>query len=80
VKFDIYMVRPDGTDLTRLTDDPHNDEQPAWSPDSKFIVFSSERDSEKDGESEIYILEIASGALTRLTDSPLNDAMADWAP
>jgi Tol biopolymer transport system component len=31
--FDIYIVRPDGSDLRRLTDnDDNNDVQPSWSP------------------------------------------------
>ena len=30
--FDIYIMRPDGSDLRRLTDDPAKDSFPAWSP------------------------------------------------
>jgi Tol biopolymer transport system component len=30
--FDIYIVRPDGSDLRQLTDNDDNDMQPSWSP------------------------------------------------
>ena len=42
-EFDIYTIRPDGTDLTRLTDAEGNDAHSLWSPDGNFILFSSSR-------------------------------------
>ena len=41
--YDIFTVRPDGTDLQQLTHAPGNDAHCAWSPDGKYIVFSSAR-------------------------------------
>jgi len=36
---DIYVMRPDGSEVTRLT---HNrGYTPAWSPDGRYIVFSA---------------------------------------
>jgi uncharacterized repeat protein (TIGR01451 family) len=38
---DIYVVRPDGTNLTNLTNTPNLiEENPTWSPDSTRIAFS----------------------------------------
>jgi TolB protein len=36
----IFLVRPDGTGLERLTDIGNN-EEPSFSPDGRFIAFSS---------------------------------------
>jgi hypothetical protein len=36
---DIYVIDADGTDLTRLTDDPAPEYQPAWSPNGDRIAF-----------------------------------------
>jgi len=41
--YDLFTVRPDGTGLTQLTHAPGNDAHSAWSPDGKYIVFSSAR-------------------------------------
>ena len=38
---DLYRVHPDGKGLERLTDDPAYDDQAAFSPDEKQIVFVS---------------------------------------
>ena len=36
---DIYTIRPDGSQLTRLTTDTGFDREPAWSPDGTKIAF-----------------------------------------
>jgi Tol biopolymer transport system component len=40
---DIYIVRLDGSELTRLTNDPAKDRRPVWSPDGRRIAFYSDR-------------------------------------
>lgn len=42
--FDVYVVGTDESGLTRLTTDPGDDYQPAWSPDGSTIAFRSTRD------------------------------------
>ncbi len=74
--WDIYTIRPDGTDLRRLTDHPEPDLAPAFSPDGTRLLFQSHRD----GNWEIYLLDLHSGELKRLTDSPAFDGMPAWAP
>src|SRR6185369_8132216 len=41
---EIYVMNPDGSGQTRLTNDPGNDESPSWSPDGAQIAFTSDRE------------------------------------
>jgi hypothetical protein len=41
---DIFRVRPDGTGLEQLTDNPSLDDQPALSPDARKLAFDSTRE------------------------------------
>ncbi|MCC6299256.1 MAG: serine/threonine-protein kinase [Anaerolineales bacterium] len=74
----LYAVNPDGTELRSLTVIPGADFDPAWSPDGERIAFASQRD----GQKEVYILTVNSGAVTRLTTSPLGveNTQPSWSP
>ncbi|HET9096624.1 MAG TPA: S9 family peptidase [Candidatus Baltobacteraceae bacterium] len=62
---DLYIVRTDGTGLTRITRDGH-DSGPAWSPDSRTLAFV--RGPQKKGEHpQIFAYSLASGAVKQLT-------------
>src|SRR5262249_18456939 len=47
-RFELYTIRPDGTDLKRLTNVPGSNAHSAWSPDGAWIVFTSGRKGFKD--------------------------------
>lgn len=38
----LYRLELDGLQLTRLTQDRHQDADPSWSPDGRYILFSSD--------------------------------------
>ena len=62
---EIYSVNADGSNLTRLTDHPANDDAPVWSPDRTRIAFASDRD----GSPEIYVMNADGTNVVRRTFS-----------
>jgi Tol biopolymer transport system component len=42
---DLYLVRPNGTELRQLTKDPFKDRLPNWSPDGSIVFFSNRKGS-----------------------------------
>jgi Tol biopolymer transport system component len=59
----LYLMNADGSGQKPLTTVPGSDFDPAWSPDGKRIAFTSLRDGQKD----IYLLTVETGAIVRLT-------------
>ncbi|HIE50338.1 MAG TPA: PDZ domain-containing protein [Armatimonadetes bacterium] len=53
-------------DSFRVTDTPFREGQLAWSPDSKQVVYISDRF----GENEVFLYDFTTQTETRLTDSP----------
>ncbi|MFI1567572.1 hypothetical protein ACH4ZX_31855 [Streptomyces sp. NPDC020490] len=76
---DLWLVRTDGTGLTRLTDTPANEECPTVSPDGRRLAYASDTDALA-GE-QIYVRPLAGGTVIRVTD-PANGTAADpvWNP
>jgi len=60
---DIYVMDADGQHLTRLTDAPEADQEPAWSPDGGTIAFTSLRG----GTSQIWAMNADGTGLRQLT-------------
>jgi len=62
---------------TKLTENEALDAEPAWSPDSGWIAFVSDRDSL---ESDIYVMSADGSDVRRLTTDPAKDSFPTWAP
>jgi TolB protein len=72
----LFLYRPQIQPLTRLTWGAWDDITPAISPDGSQIAFSSNRD----GQWDLYLLDISSGELKRVTDTPTYDASPSFSP
>ncbi|RLT41030.1 MAG: hypothetical protein DWI57_07535 [Chloroflexi bacterium] len=72
----LWTMNSGGGDRLPLTSVP-GDAHPVWSPDGRFVVFMSQ---ERDGNWELYRVEVESGAIIRLTNSPAIDGIPAVSP
>lgn len=66
----------DGGNQVQITNFPGNEAAPNWSPDGSKIVFSAD----KDGNSEIYIVNADGSNPVRLTNNPASDGDPAFSP
>ena len=68
----LFIVPSDGGTARRLTSGSfHHRAEPVWSPDSSTLFFSTNRNEDWEHEfrnSEVYALDVRSGAVTALTE------------
>ncbi len=72
----LFALKPGADTPIRLTASSADDRDPAWSPDGRRLAFSSRRD----GNWEIYVLDVLSGNLTRVTFDLAYEAAPAWSP
>lgn len=73
---DIFVARTDGTAAQNVTASPSEEYHPAWSSDGQRLVFTSDRE----GNAELYSLELSSNELRRLTFNVGQDDHAKFSP
>src|SRR5882757_8715025 len=73
---DIWTANEDGTGTQRLTDNKARDIYPRFSPDGKWIAFSSNRD----GNYDVYVVASDGGKPRQLTWHTANDTATGWTP
>ena len=88
--YEIYTMRPDGSEIKQLTESHGNEGHPIWSPDGDWIVFSSCRKGFKDEAlldewgpqpyGDLFVMRPDGGGVRQLTDNQWEDATAAWRP
>ena len=65
-RWEIYILKIDGSDFKKITENNFSDLWPSFSPDDKSIFFQSDRN----GNPEIYSMDIDGSNVKRITDNP----------
>src|SRR5437588_1613352 len=73
---DIWVADEDGRNVHRLTVNRARDVYPRFSPDGKWIAFSSDRN----GNLDVYIIPSAGGTVKQLTFNSADDSVLGWTP
>ena len=73
---EIYVMNADGSNQTRMTNNPAIDNGPSFSRDGSKIAFFSDRD----GNQEIYVMNADGSNQTRLTNNPAIDYYPSFSP
>jgi dipeptidyl aminopeptidase/acylaminoacyl peptidase len=60
----VWLCNADGANAIQLTKGDKNSSNPKWSPDGKWISFTSSRD----GKNNLYVLPVTGGESEKLTD------------
>lgn len=87
-KADIYLCNINDQKLVKLTDDFYGDEDPCFSPDGRFLAFSSDRPLTSPADSSgyqyghynLYLLELESQKITAFTSGEGSATSPTWSP
>jgi Tol biopolymer transport system component len=73
---DIVLMRADGSETRRLTDDPAKDRIPSWSPDDASLAFMSTRS----GRWQVWTISADGSGLRQLSEVQNEVAWGVWSP
>jgi tricorn protease len=73
---DIWSADENGQNIQRLTVNKARDVYPRFSPDGKWIAFSSERN----GNLDVFIMPAGGGTAKQLTSHSADDSVLGWSP
>jgi len=69
-------VAPPQRTLTRVTFDEGLQNEPTWSPDGRYIAYSSDRG----GKTDIWVQQVSGGDPIQITKGPGHHWQPDWSP
>jgi Tol biopolymer transport system component len=73
---DLWICPVEGGAAERVTEDPADEQKPCWSPDGKSLAFSSD----KAGNRDLYVIDLASRRVRQLTYHSSDDDAPAWSP
>ena len=72
----VYLSNSDGNNSIQLTKTDKNSANPQWSPDGKWITFTSARD----GKNNLYLMSTLGGEAEKITDVKGGVGAYQWSP
>ena len=87
--FQILTIHPDGTEMKQLTHTKGNEAHMAWSPDGRWMLFTSSRMGFKDDAlltnnqqpyGEIFVMRNDDTQVEQLTDDQWEEGTPAWQP
>jgi tricorn protease len=73
---DIWVANEDGSSPVRLTDHVARDTYPKFSPDGRWIAFTSDRM----GNDDLFLIPVSGGEARQLTFHTSGDTLLNWTP
>jgi Tol biopolymer transport system component len=77
---EIYLINPDGTELTRLTVNDYEERAPQWSPDGSRIVVMARIGTHGGNNFEICVMNADGTNFVQLTDNAVFDGGPNFSP
>jgi Tol biopolymer transport system component len=78
--FEIFKVRLDGSEVTRLTYNSLYELDLAWSPDGESILFTATDEDFVDRQLDLYLIGADGSGLRRMTNTGANESSPTWSP
>lgn len=78
---DVYSMKPDGSEVIRITNDAEIDTNPVWSPDRTQLAYTSYVEGDIEIErSKIFIINADGSGRRQLFDRPMGESSPSWSP
>jgi dipeptidyl aminopeptidase/acylaminoacyl peptidase len=77
---DLYIARWDGSRTQRLTYSPESEGSPRFSPDGKYISYTSSRGLPSSSGAQLWLLDRSGGEAQKLTDVKGGVSSYEWSP
>ncbi len=76
----IYIMHADGADVRQLTDGVNWHGEPAWSPNGRWIAYTSGEPVKGAAKRDLYLIDAIGGAPRQLTTHPSGGRDPAWVP